>query len=150
MEATSSVKRFVFRFVTLPAKWVRTARKDVLNIYSGRPYGLCSPTGRKNTFEDFTLTPNQFGERGSFDSNMTACKSLLLFQGRLPITPTLARLVAHLKKYCGFWEKYTIFVHVKTTYCSHKPKIGGFTNKIHAINSTPQRYNKNVTQSTKR
>jgi hypothetical protein len=34
---------------------------------------------------------------------MTVCKSLLLFQGRLPITPTLARLVAHLKKYCGFW-----------------------------------------------
>ena len=67
------------------------------------PTDFCSPTGRKNAFEDFSWTPNQFGERGSFESNMTVCKSLLLFQGRLPITPTLARLVAHLKKYCGFW-----------------------------------------------
>jgi len=40
VEATSRVKRFVFRFVTVPAKWVRTARRDVLNIYSERPYGL--------------------------------------------------------------------------------------------------------------
>jgi hypothetical protein len=40
VEVTSRVKRFVFRFVTVPAKWVRTARRDVLNIYSERPYGL--------------------------------------------------------------------------------------------------------------
>ena len=28
------VKAFVFRFVSVPAKWVRTARQHVLNIYS--------------------------------------------------------------------------------------------------------------------
>lgn len=40
VEATSRVKRFVFRFVTVPAKWVRTARQNVLNIYSERPYDI--------------------------------------------------------------------------------------------------------------
>ena len=40
VEATSRVKRFVFRFVTVPAKWVRIARQNVLNIYSERPYDI--------------------------------------------------------------------------------------------------------------
>lgn len=30
----SRVKTFVFRFVSVPAKWVRTARQHVLNIYT--------------------------------------------------------------------------------------------------------------------
>lgn len=34
LKATSRVKAFVFRFVTVPAKWVKTARQYVLNIYS--------------------------------------------------------------------------------------------------------------------
>ena len=34
LKVTSRVKAFVFRFVSVPAKWVRTARQHVLNIYS--------------------------------------------------------------------------------------------------------------------
>ena len=34
VEATDRVKSFLFRFIAVPAKWVRTARQNVLNIYS--------------------------------------------------------------------------------------------------------------------
>ncbi len=34
LKDTSRVKAFVFRFVSVPAKWVRRARQHVLNIYS--------------------------------------------------------------------------------------------------------------------
>ena len=34
LKPTRRIKAFIFRFVTVPAKWVRTARQDVLNIYS--------------------------------------------------------------------------------------------------------------------
>ena len=34
LKATSRIKTFVFRFISVPAKWVRTSRKYVLNIYS--------------------------------------------------------------------------------------------------------------------
>lgn len=34
------LKSFLFRFIAVPAKWVRTARQSVLNIYSKKPYDL--------------------------------------------------------------------------------------------------------------
>ena len=34
LRATSRVKTFVFKFVTVPAKWIRTSRTHVLNIYT--------------------------------------------------------------------------------------------------------------------
>ena len=34
LKATSRIKAFVFKFISVPAKWVRTSRKYVLNIYS--------------------------------------------------------------------------------------------------------------------
>jgi hypothetical protein len=40
VEATDRVKSFLFRFIAVPAKWIRTARQNVLNLYSGKPYGL--------------------------------------------------------------------------------------------------------------
>ena len=40
VEATDRVKSFLFRFIAVPAKWVRTARQNVLNIYSKKPYDL--------------------------------------------------------------------------------------------------------------
>ena len=40
VEATDRVKSFLFRFIAVPAKWVRTARQSVLNIYSKKPYDL--------------------------------------------------------------------------------------------------------------
>ncbi|MBQ9655346.1 MAG: hypothetical protein IJV38_04925 [Prevotella sp.] len=40
IKATDRVKSFLFRFVAVPAKWIRTARQNVLNVYSGKPYDL--------------------------------------------------------------------------------------------------------------
>jgi hypothetical protein len=37
---TDRVKSFLFRFIAVPAKWVRTARQYRLNIYSNKPYKL--------------------------------------------------------------------------------------------------------------
>ena len=37
VEATDRVKSFLFRFIAVPAKWIRTARQNALNIYSGTP-----------------------------------------------------------------------------------------------------------------
>ena len=34
LKATSRIKTFGFKFISVPAKWVRTSRKYVLNIYS--------------------------------------------------------------------------------------------------------------------
>ena len=32
------LKRFIFHFVTVPGKWIRTARTWVLKLYTDRPY----------------------------------------------------------------------------------------------------------------
>ena len=40
IKATDRVKNFLFRFIAVPAKWVRTARQYKLNIYSNKPYKL--------------------------------------------------------------------------------------------------------------
>ena len=34
LNATSRIKAFVFRFVSVPAKWIRTSRRYVLNVYT--------------------------------------------------------------------------------------------------------------------
>ena len=34
LNATSRIKAFVFRFVSVPAKWIKTSRRYVLNIYT--------------------------------------------------------------------------------------------------------------------
>ena len=34
LTATSRIKAFVFKFISVPAKWGRTSRQYVLNIYS--------------------------------------------------------------------------------------------------------------------
>lgn len=34
------IKRFIFRFITVPAKWVKTGRQWVLNFYSKKTYDL--------------------------------------------------------------------------------------------------------------
>ena len=40
VEAMDRVKSFLFRFIAVPTKWVRTARQSVLNVYSKKPYDL--------------------------------------------------------------------------------------------------------------
>ena len=34
LETTSRIKTFIFKFISVPAKWIKAARQDVLNIYS--------------------------------------------------------------------------------------------------------------------
>ena len=34
LRATSRIKTFVFKFTSVPAKWIKTSRRYVLNIYS--------------------------------------------------------------------------------------------------------------------
>ena len=34
LKATSRIKAFVFKFISVPAKWIKTSRQYVLNIYS--------------------------------------------------------------------------------------------------------------------
>jgi len=40
LEPRSRVKRFIFRFIAVPAKWIKTGRQWVLNLYSDKPYKL--------------------------------------------------------------------------------------------------------------
>ena len=57
VEATDRVKSFLFRFVAVPAKWIRTARQNALNVFSGvdgtnlirlyRRYHGCTPFVRR-------------------------------------------------------------------------------------------------------
>lgn len=39
------IKRFIFRFITVPAKWIKTARMWKLNIYSQKPYDILFENG---------------------------------------------------------------------------------------------------------
>ena len=34
LNATSRIKAFIFRFISVPTKWIRTSRRYVLNIYT--------------------------------------------------------------------------------------------------------------------
>ncbi len=34
LKKTSRIKAFVFKFISVPAKWIRTARHYLLNIYT--------------------------------------------------------------------------------------------------------------------
>ena len=40
IKATDRVKSFLFRFIDVPAKWIKTARQYKLNIYSNKPYNI--------------------------------------------------------------------------------------------------------------
>ena len=42
LSPTSRVKKFVFHFTTVCAKWTRTARRWWLNLYTGMPYDKLS------------------------------------------------------------------------------------------------------------
>lgn len=37
---TSRMKRFIFRFICVPGKWIRSARQNILKLYTDRPYEL--------------------------------------------------------------------------------------------------------------
>src|SRR5574344_1486292 len=35
LKTTSRIRTFVFKFISVPAKWIRTSRRYLLNIYTG-------------------------------------------------------------------------------------------------------------------
>ncbi len=41
LRATSRIKTFVFKFISVPAKWIKTSRRHVLNIYSDNNAYIC-------------------------------------------------------------------------------------------------------------
>ena len=38
LKKTSRLKAFILNFVSVPAKWVRTGRHNVLNLYTNKTY----------------------------------------------------------------------------------------------------------------
>ena len=38
IQPTDRIKKFIFRFMTVPAKWIKTARQDVLKLYTDKDY----------------------------------------------------------------------------------------------------------------
>lgn len=38
IKPTDRMKKFIFRFITLPSKWIKTARQEVLKLYSDKDY----------------------------------------------------------------------------------------------------------------
>lgn len=38
LEPGNRIKRFIFRFITVSAKWIKSGRQWVLNVYSEKPY----------------------------------------------------------------------------------------------------------------
>ena len=38
LKKTSRLKAFILHFVSVPAKWVRTGRQNVLNLYTNKTY----------------------------------------------------------------------------------------------------------------
>lgn len=44
IKPSDRVKRFIFRFVSVPAKWVKTGRQWILNLYTDKPYDLIRQT----------------------------------------------------------------------------------------------------------
>ena len=42
LRATSRIKTFVFKFISVPAKWIKTSRRHVLNLLL-RQQCLCQP-----------------------------------------------------------------------------------------------------------
>ena len=42
LSPTSRIKKFVFHFIAVCAKWTRTARRWCLNLYTGMPYDKLS------------------------------------------------------------------------------------------------------------
>jgi hypothetical protein len=40
LDAKFRIKKFIFRFITVPAKWIKTGRQMILKIFSNKPYEL--------------------------------------------------------------------------------------------------------------
>ncbi len=51
IKATDRVKSFLFRFIAVPAKWIKTARQYKLNIYSEKPYDLIWEKGKVSAYK---------------------------------------------------------------------------------------------------
>ena len=38
LKATYRLKKFIFRFISVPAKWIKTGRRHVLKLYTSKDY----------------------------------------------------------------------------------------------------------------
>ncbi|HKJ30440.1 MAG TPA: transposase [Balneolales bacterium] len=38
IKPTYRIKKFIFRFITVPAKWIRSGRRDILKLYTEKDY----------------------------------------------------------------------------------------------------------------
>ena len=45
------IKKFIFRFIILPVKWVKHSRYNILKIFSTKPYDKLKLLQKKNTEE---------------------------------------------------------------------------------------------------
>ena len=57
LRATSRIKTFVFKFISVPAKWIKTSRRHVLNIYSDN-----------NAYANLFKTLNYYAEQMNISS----------------------------------------------------------------------------------
>ena len=60
LKKTSRLKAFILHFVSVPAKWVRTGRQNVLNLYTIKPTTLRSSLN-KHHFGGFSYFPIGLG-----------------------------------------------------------------------------------------
>ena len=40
LKPTYRLKKFIFRFITVPAKWIRSGRRNILKLYTDKDYEL--------------------------------------------------------------------------------------------------------------
>lgn len=40
LKANYRIKKFIFRFITVPVKWVKRGRQNIMNVFSSKPYEL--------------------------------------------------------------------------------------------------------------
>ena len=40
LKATYRLKKFIFRFISVPAKWIRSGRRNILKLYTDKDYEL--------------------------------------------------------------------------------------------------------------
>ena len=61
LKKTSRLKAFILHFVSVPAKWVRTGRQNVLNLYTNKTYTLRSSLNKHHFFCGFSNFPIGLG-----------------------------------------------------------------------------------------
>ena len=68
LKAVSRIKAFVFKFISVPAKWVKTARQCVLNMYAdNHAYASLFPTVPPADASDLRVVNSVLSQAASWD-----------------------------------------------------------------------------------